>query len=296
MGLHADGIDHAVRAPAVGHLPDRAGQVVLVAEVKHLDAAAADPLQPFGHEVDADDAVAPVGRDSRGHVPDRAEPEHDEGPAVGHGGVLDALPGGGQHVGEEQEAVVGRTVGNLDRQEVAERDAQELSLTARHLAVELGVAEQRRAGSELVDLRGLALRVQVMSAHPAVAAGDVERDHDAVADRHLGHIATDLLHDPHRLVSQHVSGVEVRRQHGVEVQIGAAQPRRGDAHDDVCRFLDRGVGDVGDAHVADALPRESFHGVAVPRWASANNRVLSARVPLARLRAAAETGQELAHP
>ena len=67
------------------------------------------------------------------------------------------LPGGGQDVGEEQEAVVGRALGDLDRPVVGLRDAQELRLAARHLAVELGVAEERRAHALLAHLGGLAL-------------------------------------------------------------------------------------------------------------------------------------------
>jgi hypothetical protein len=100
---------------------------------------------------------------------------------LGHGRVLDALPGRRQDVGEVDEALVRRAVGHLDRQRVAERDAQELGLAARDLPVELRVAEQRRALVVLVHLRRLALRVEPVAAHPALLAADVERDDDAVA-------------------------------------------------------------------------------------------------------------------
>ena len=184
-------------------------------------------------------------------------------PPSGTSAYCDALPRGRQHVGEEHEAVVGRPLGHLDRQEVAERHPQELGLAAGHLPVELGVAEQRGAGAVLVDLRRLALRVQVVAAHPAVAAGDVERDHDAVADER-GDLRADLLDDPHRLVAEHVAGVQERRQHGVEVQVGSAQPGRGDADDDVGGVLDRGVRNLVDADVADALPCQCFHSRSLP--------------------------------
>ena len=91
------------------------------------------------------------------------------------------LPGRGQHVGEVEEALVRRALGHLDRPELGLRDAQVLRLAARHLAVQLGVAEQRRALALLAHLGRLALRVEAALAHPAVPAGDVERDHDAVA-------------------------------------------------------------------------------------------------------------------
>ena len=103
--------------------------------------------------------------------------------AVGHLRVLDRLPRRRQHVGQEQEAVVGRPVGDLDRPVLRLRDAQELRLAAGDLAVELGVAEQRGAHPLVADLGRLALRLQPVAAHPAVPAGDVEGDHDAVADR-----------------------------------------------------------------------------------------------------------------
>ena len=154
----------------------------MVVEVEHLDAAGAHALEPLGDEIDADHALAAMLGDPGGHIPDRTEAEHDQRPTIGHVGVLNALPGGRQHVGEEHEPIVRRSFGHLDRQEVAERDAQQLGLSAGDLPVELGVAEQRRARAVLVHLGRLALGMQVVAAHPAVAAGDVERDHDPVAD------------------------------------------------------------------------------------------------------------------
>src|SRR3712207_6863739 len=56
--------------------------------------------------------------------------------------VLQRLPRGRQHVGEEEEPVVRVLVRHLDRQEVGERDAEVLRLAARDLAVELAVAEE----------------------------------------------------------------------------------------------------------------------------------------------------------
>src|SRR5450432_4236904 len=53
-------------------------------------------------------------------------------------------------------------------------------------------------------------------------------------------------------------------EHGVEVQVGAAQSCRGDPHDDVGRVSDRRIRDFVHADVADALPGESFHPIALP--------------------------------
>ena len=75
--------------------------------------------------------------------------------------------------------------GTLTGRKSRERHAEVLRLAAGDLAVELAVAEEARAGAVLVVLRGLALAVEVALAHPAGAAGDVERHHDAVADLQL---------------------------------------------------------------------------------------------------------------
>jgi hypothetical protein len=67
--------------------------------------------------------------------------------------------------------------------------------------------------------------MQVMAAHPAVSAGDVKRDDDAIADVQLRDPRSDGLDDSHRLVPEHVSGIEERSEHGVEMQVRSAQPR-----------------------------------------------------------------------
>jgi hypothetical protein len=144
--LHADRVDDRVRAAAVGQLADVVAEVLLVdLQVDDLDAARGDAGEAVGLEIDADDAEALVLGDAAGHVADRAEAEDDERAAVGHRRVLDGLPGGRQDVGEVDEPVVRRALGDLDRRVLRLRHAQELGLPAGHRAVELGVAEQRRA-------------------------------------------------------------------------------------------------------------------------------------------------------
>jgi hypothetical protein len=258
--LHPDRVDDGVRSAAAGELPRHVAEILAVlVEVERLDAAAAGAREAVGHAIDADHAPALMDRDARGHVADRAKPQDEQGPAVRHARVLHRLPCGRQHVGEEQVAVVRRALGDLDRQEVPERDAQELRLAARDLAVELRVSEQGRAGAVLVDLGGLALRVQTFAAHPAVPAGDVERDHDAVADRQLGDAGARLLHDAHRLVAEDVALVDERPEDLVEVQVGAAQARRRDPDDHVVGILDARIGDVVDADVLDPVVRQRLH-------------------------------------
>jgi len=215
---------------------------------------------PLGHEVDPDHGLrTEVLRDPRAHLADRPEPEHGDAAALGNRRVLHGLPGGREDVGEEQEAVVGRALGNLDRPVVRLRDAQQLRLTAGHLPVELGVAEQRRALVLVAHLRRLALRLEAAVAHPTVPAGDVEGDDDAVAGREAGHVGTDLLDHAHRLVAEDVALAEVGREHLVEVEIRATQARRGDADDRIGGLLDAWIGDGVDADVAPAVEGERPH-------------------------------------
>ena len=260
--LHADGVEHRVRPAAAGHVADGVAEVVLVlAEVDDLDAAGAHALEPLGHQVDADHAVALVLGDPAGEVTDRAQAEDDEGAALGHVRVLHALPGGRQDVGEVGEPVVRRALGQLDVGELGLRHPQVLGLAAGHLAVELGEAEQRRAHALVAHLRRLALRVEVLLAHPAVPAGDLERDGDAVADLQVAALRADLDDLAHVLVAEDVAVAHERGQRLVEVQVGAADVRRRDPDDRVGRGLDERVGHLLDPNVALPVPGHCLHVV-----------------------------------
>jgi hypothetical protein len=79
-----------------------------------------------------------------------------------------------------------------------------LGLPARHLPVELGIAEQRRPHPLVAYLGRLALRLQAPVAHEAAAAGDLERDDHAVPGREVRDLGTDLLDHAHRLVAEDV--------------------------------------------------------------------------------------------
>src|SRR3954470_6369561 len=133
--------------------------------------------EPLGDDVRAEYlAGALLQGDPGGHVADRAQAEDQDAAALGDTRVLDRLPGRGQHVGEVDEPVIGGTLGHLDRQRVAEGHPQVLGLAARHLAVQLRVAEERGTEALVPVLRRLALGLQPLVAHPAGPAGDVEGD------------------------------------------------------------------------------------------------------------------------
>ena len=265
MRLHADRVDHGVRPAAVRALAQRVADVVDLLDVDRLDAVALGEREPLGHEVEAEHAPgAAVLGDPGTHLADRAEAEDGDAAALGDRGVLDRLPRGGQDVGEVDEALVGRALGDLDRAVVGLRDAQQLGLAAGDLAVELGVAEQRGALALLAVLGRLALRLQPLVAHPAVPAGDVERDHHAVARGDVLHVRADGLDDAHRLVAEDVALVDERAEHLVEMQVRAADARAGDADDRVGRLLDGGVRHVVDPDVPLAVVGDCLHPSGMP--------------------------------
>ena len=84
-----------------------------VVEVERLGAERLDPCEPLRHAVDGDDAMAVADAHPGRHVSDRSGAEHEQRAAVGHVGVLQALPRRRQDVGEEEEPVVGVLVGTL---------------------------------------------------------------------------------------------------------------------------------------------------------------------------------------
>ena len=149
---------------------------------RRLGAVPARQLEALGDEVDPDHRSTPrVRRDAHAHLADRAEPVDGERSRLRGVGVRDRLPRRRQDVREVEEALVRRALRHLDRAELGLRHAQVLGLPAGHLPVQLRVAEQRRALVVLAHLRRLALRVELLVAHEAVPARDVERHHDPVA-------------------------------------------------------------------------------------------------------------------
>ena len=146
VGLHADRVDHRVGAAAVGELAQRVADVVDVVECRRVSMPwRSRQREPLGHESMPITSSAPRCLAIRADIwPIGPRPNTATLPPSGIAGVLDRLPCGRQHVGEVDEALVGRALGDLDRAELRLRDAQELGLAARDLPVELGVAEAAR--------------------------------------------------------------------------------------------------------------------------------------------------------
>src|SRR5690606_11954071 len=98
-------------------------------------------------------------------------------------------------------------------------------LSARDLTIELRVSEESGAAAVLAHLSRLALGLQASAAHEAVSTGDVERNHDPIADLELRHVGADLDDLSHRLMPEHVTAIEERTEQFVEVQVGSADRR-----------------------------------------------------------------------
>ena len=263
MRFHADGVNDGVGTSPAGPLPELFDDVAL-AGVDRLDAVAGGHLEPFRYEVDSEN---PFGTERPGdpgaELPDRPEAEDRQAPALRRVGISHRLPRRGQDVGEVEESVIGRAFRNLDRAEIGVRDPQVLGLAAGDLTVELGIAEQRRPLAVLPNLRGLALGVEVLVAHEAVAAGDIEGDDHTIAGFEVRHARTDFLDDPHRLVAEHVAVIDEHAQQLVEVEIRTADRRRGDPHDGIGRFPDRRVRNRVDPNVFHTVPRQSLHSASL---------------------------------
>ena len=225
---------------------------------------------------------APSRRAGGRHQADRPGAEDRHRRARPDLGVERRLVAGGQDVGEEQHLLVGEALRQLQRPDVGEGHAHELGLAAGVAAVQVGVAEQAGAGGGglLVEdgaaagRAGLAGGVEGLLAVEAVAAGDGEGDHHAVALLHRVHRRADLLDDAHELVAHDVAGLHARHLAAPEVQARAAD--RGGRHpqEDVVAVLQDGIGDALDAHVLGAVIDQCLHGCTsrccagklIPRW------------------------------
>ena len=92
-----------------------------------------------------------------------------------------------------------------------------------------------------------------------MTAGNVERDHHPVALPKLPNLRPDLLHDPHRLVTEDVTRVEERTEYLIEVQIGATDTGRRHPDDRIGRLLDLRIRDLVNAHVTRSVPSNCLH-------------------------------------
>src|SRR4051794_8936681 len=126
---------------------------------------------------------------------------------------------------------------------------------------QLTSASGTRRYSAGLGVRVVAAAREAAAAEEAFAAGDRERNDDAVADLHLRlvDVRADLFHDAHRLVAEHVAGLHEGDESIDEVQVGAADAGGRHSDDGVPAVEDLGVGDPFDLHRIRGAPDGCLH-------------------------------------
>src|SRR6185437_9367032 len=169
-------------------------------------------------------------------------------------------------VREEEHLLVAQVLRDLDGADIGEGDAGVLRLPAGIAAKQVRVAEEsrRRVPPELLGEPGvgvgiLAERMQRLLAEEARAAGDREWVDDAVAHLELPDLGAYLDDFAHELMPDDVSREHPRNVTVVDMEIRAADRRRGDAHDGVARIEDLRVRNVLDPQLLSAVPDIRFH-------------------------------------
>ena len=158
-------------------------------------------------------------------------------------GILGRHVAGGKDVGEEEDFFVGQIAFDLQRTDVGEGHAHVLRLAAGVAAHHVRVAEETGAGISVGGFHQVRVGIGVVAGGPelllaeeAVAAGDGERNDDAVAALEIGHFLADFLDDAHEFVAE-----DVARFHGGDEAVEEMK----------VRSADRGAGDFDDGVVRD---------------------------------------------
>ena len=267
VGLHADGVDHRVRAPAAGAARRTASLTSCGRRRTSRRSSTsapwrAGPLEPLRYEVDADhpsmrrggvatrQAIEPIG----------PRPSTTTVPPSGDAGVLHGLPRGRQHVGQVDEPVVGRPVGHLDRARTgpAARAAARPGRRAPGRTAWCSRTARRpcRTRAPASSRTATAARASHMTQWPQeMLNGITTRSPGAMWVTSPPTASTMPIGSwPRMSPSRHE-----RRHHLVQVQVRAAQPGRRDPDDRIGRLLDRRIRDRVHPDVALAVPHRCSH-------------------------------------
>src|SRR5690606_20287871 len=158
---------------------------------------------------------------------------------------------GGKGIGQQYRVLDMDVVGDHGRADVGEGHAHVLGLATVIAAggVRIAVEATHRA---CLRVHVVAVAIQLLLAEIAAAAEDVEGHQHAVAHFQVLHRGAHFLHHAGEFVAHDLPDPRVGHQAVVDVDVGAADARTGDAHDGVVRVFDAGLGDVFDAHPARA--------------------------------------------
>ena len=268
--LQPDAVDYRIGADPAGHQHQRVVNGAFLV-VDRFRTKSLGKLQTMREMIDRDDAFGPH-QECRLHreQPDRAAAPDGDRIARLNLRIFRSHPAGRQDVGQKQHLFVRDAVGNNDRPDVAERDADIFRLAAGVAAGHVAVAEQPRhrlAVELLCDVLivgGQAIvagRILMLAAVIAAAAGDRERDDDLLALLQC-RFRPDLDHFAHEFVAQYVAGLHRRDITVIEMQVRPADRGRGDLDDAVARVDDFGIIDGIDANVMLAVPCQCAHQAA----------------------------------
>ena len=266
--LHPDGVDAGIRPASPGQLLQPLQDALLLV----VDRVGSPGLvrrhrQAVGEAVDRDHAL---GAEQLG-AGDRELAHRSTAPDGDHVAALDvahfgAHVAGWEDVGQEEDLLVRNPVRHLERPDVGERDPGILRLPSGEPAQHVRIPEQsrRRVAHQLFGHPGvrvgvLAQRPEVTPAHVAGTAGDRERHHDTIADLEVLHRLAGLDHLAHELVAEDIAFLHRRDEAVVQVQIGSADGRRGDANDRIAGVQDLRVGHLPDLEVLLPHPAVRFH-------------------------------------
>jgi hypothetical protein len=157
---------------------------------------------------------------------------------------------GRKDVGQEQDLLVAQSVRDLHRPYIGKRNAQIFGLAAVIAAAEVRIAEQsgRRIAPQLgglgmVGIAAFATGVKTVLAKEAFAAGNRERDDDAVADLQFLVLGADRDDFAHILVAKHISRLHFGDAAAVDMKVGPADRAGGDFDDRISRMLNFRIGD-----------------------------------------------------
>ena len=194
---------------------------------------------------------------------------------------------GREDVRQKQDLLVAQALRHLDRADVGVGHAQVLRLATGIAAEHVGIAEQagRRMSPQLlghlvIRVRALAARKEALLAEEALAAGDRERHHDAVADFELLVFGADLDHLAHGLMAEDVALFHRGHDAVEQMQVRAADGAGRHLDDGIASVLDLGIRHGLAANVVLAVPGQRLHRKSPPLMRSSDKLSKGKSVPM----------------
>ena len=248
VGFRAHRINTDVRAQPVGRLFQEQHRVSDGLEVVGLAGGiVSHEVQAVIQLINHDDPPCPEEPGASGrHDAHRAGPEHHHRVAGLNAAHLGGLIAGRHDVGQHHRIVRVHAFRNDRRPDIGIGNADIFRLSS------VVAARRMRIAENAADRRGLgvgfmAVPIQFLLAEDALAAGDIERHQDVIADLQFLHLRADLLHHAGDLVAERHPHPGIRHGPIVQMQIGPADTGARDPDDGILRMQDLRHGFMIDA-------------------------------------------------